>query len=61
MSNEDDNTKTEDLVEEAYKLYVGGIDPALILRIILERGVSPAKAQTVMRWGKSKAEKLGWL
>lgn len=61
----DDNkepTKTEESVAEAVDLYIKQVDPSLILKILLEKkGMTPQKAQTIMRWARAKADDLGWL
>lgn len=58
----EDKTKTEELIAETVDLYIKQIDPSLILRILLEKdGMTPQKAQTIMRWAYAKADDLGWI
>jgi hypothetical protein len=59
--SDDEQTKTESLINDTCQLYISGVDPHFIFKILLENGVNPAKAQIIMRWGKVKAESLGWL
>lgn len=54
-------TKTEEHIKAALDLVIGGVDGSLIYKIMLEKGLSPAKAQTVIRWATIRAKNLGWL
>ncbi len=54
-------SKTEEHIKVALDLVIGGVDPGLITKIMLEWDLTPAKAETIIRWAKAKAKYLGWL
>lgn len=54
-------TKTEEDIQIALNWVIAGIDDEKLYQILMERGLTPAKAKTIMRWAAVKARNLGWI
>lgn len=56
------NLSTEEAIEFAFDLIMGGGDPNLVYDILIEsNSFSEEKAQTIVRWAIKTSKDKGWI